>query len=451
MAGLTPQGFTIETTDEIRAGIVNEVSGYFGISPDALGDDSFDGHLIGILSDRLGSLWQMGRLVYSAFDPDKAGGQALVAVQAIRGTLPKNPVASSVVLSLTGTPGTLVIAGTRAKTTDTAKEFATLADGTIASVPAWATSTSYSLGARRTNSGRVYQVSIAGISAASGGPDTDANSIQDGNVTWRFLGDGTGVVDVQSASVELDRILAISGAIREISTPVGGWAGVINILDADPGVGIEVDESLRQRGEREIGGSGSGRLEALQAKLGRLQGVSAATVFQNVGDSPDAFGVPAHAFEALVSGGDNQEILDTIRANMVGGTRPFGSVTGTSSDSQGNSHTIQYSRPENVLIYIRVELVKNRLTYGGDISVADAIVAFGDAQPAGRDVDPDAISSAIFTVPGVLRLVRDAGVPRLFVGISPSPTGTAGLPMSLRQQALYDTSRIVVISSDGTL
>jgi hypothetical protein len=450
MAGLTPSGFTIEKLDDIRNGIINEIAGYFGISPDALRDDSFDGHLIGILADRLSLLWQMALLTYSAFDPDKALDQSLDAVAAITGTVRDGPVASSVVLTLTGTPGTFVDAGSRAKVLDTGSEFQTSIDGTITLVPPWVASTPYGLGTRRTNSSRVYQVSIAGTSSTTGGPTSDANSVSDGTVTWRFLGGGTGAVDVPSSSVELDKILAISGSIRDISTPVGGWSSVINLLDADPGTAKETNESFRVRRERELSGAGSTPIDSLRGRIGRLVGVSAVQVFQNVGDDPDAFGLPGHSVEVLVQGGDNQEIFDTIGTNIAPGIRSFGTITGSHVDSQGNSYVIQFSRPQSVPIWIIANVVKNRLTYAGDQAVIDAIVGFGDNQPAGRDVDPDAILSSIFTVDGVLRIVRVAGIPQILVGTSPNPTNDQPLVMSLRQLALYDTSRVTVISIDGT-
>jgi hypothetical protein len=55
---------------------------------------------------------------------------------------------------------------------------------------AWAASTSYTVGQRRSNSSKVYEVITAGTSASSGGPTTTASDITDGTVHWMYLSAG---------------------------------------------------------------------------------------------------------------------------------------------------------------------------------------------------------------------------------------------------------------------
>lgn len=53
--------------------------------------------------------------------------------------------------------------------------------------PAWMASTAYTFGQFRTNGGNVYRVKVAGTSAASGGPTGTGTAIVDGTVTWSFV------------------------------------------------------------------------------------------------------------------------------------------------------------------------------------------------------------------------------------------------------------------------
>ena len=73
-----------------------------------------------------------------------------------------------------------------------------------------------------------------------------------------------------------------------------------------------------------------------------------------------------------------------------------------------------------------------------------AIVAWGDARGVGRDTVASAVAAQAFTVPGVL------DVPTVYIGTAPSPGTSTTIAISVRQRAVYDTSRITVTLSNGT-
>ncbi len=56
---------------------------------------------------------------------------------------------------------------------------------------AWAASTAYALGDRIINGGNVYLCTVAGTSAASGGPTGTTTDIVDNTVTWNYVSAGT--------------------------------------------------------------------------------------------------------------------------------------------------------------------------------------------------------------------------------------------------------------------
>jgi len=61
----------------------------------------------------------------------------------------------------------------------------------ITTFTAWAGSTAYTVGKARTNGGNIYVCTVAGTSAASGGPTGTGTSITDGSVTWKYHGPST--------------------------------------------------------------------------------------------------------------------------------------------------------------------------------------------------------------------------------------------------------------------
>jgi len=70
---------------------------------------------------------------------------------------------------------------------------AAIVDGTAewdyqaVNAPAWAALTAYAVGARVTNGGNLYQCTVAGTSAAAGGPSGTGTDIVDATVRWLFI------------------------------------------------------------------------------------------------------------------------------------------------------------------------------------------------------------------------------------------------------------------------
>ena len=89
--------------------------------------------------------------------------------------------------------------------TDTLGDWKQVAKRTVT---AWEASTAYSVGHIRTNdTGKVYICTVAGTSAASGGPTGTTAVITDGGATWQYL--GTSAVGVWEKAVS--QIYALSG------------------------------------------------------------------------------------------------------------------------------------------------------------------------------------------------------------------------------------------------
>jgi len=444
--GLTPLGFVPKPLEIIRAEINAQLRGKFGQSID-LSDDEPLGQLVAIVSAELASLWEQTEKVNSSQDPDKATGDALKSVAMLTGTFAETAKPSTVTLTLTGTPGTVIPAASRVETESTAAQFETLGAVTIASVPIWLTSHSYALDDRVTNSSRVYVCIDAGVSAASGGPLTTSDSIVDNGVIWRYLGEGTGASDVDAESVEDDAIIALSGDLNTISTPVGGWQSSINILDAELGSLVETDEALRMRRLTELASPGSGTPQALKADLLQVAGVTSVTVFYNDTDTTDVDGIPPHSVECLVQGGDDQDIFDFLEESIPAGISSWGTEISASYGYSGfdTPRTQRFSRPAEIDIYVIINVLKDPDAYplDGNDQIEAEIIAFGDAQSTGKNAVASSLAAQAFKVSGVL------DVTSCYIGIAPAPGASTTIAISGRQLAMFDTSRITVNASNG--
>jgi uncharacterized phage protein gp47/JayE len=447
--GLTPTGFATETIDEIKAAMVADLQSRIGSTLD-LTDGSTIGSLLSVISDLALSCNELAQAVYNAGNAETAVGDALVNQCALTGTTPLPPTPSTVVLTLTGLTGTVIPVVRQAETID-GVVFETTEPALLVVVPPWTPSTTYVVGNRRALGGDIYQCTVGGAVGLIAGPSGQGQAITVGPTTWRWLGTGTGVDDVVAVTVANGPLAALSNTVTLIKTPVSGWQGVTNLLDADLGRLEEPDESLRLRRAAELAGAGSHSVNALRADLlsylEQTQSTKTqATIFQNVTDTTDVDGMPPHTVECLIRGGDSQTIADLLLNQIGVGYATTGNQTLTSIDSQGFSHVIKFSRPVEKLIYATLQVVVDTATFPSDgvLQIQKAIIAFGDAQNTGRDAVASQILAQAFKVAGVL------DVPICYIGLTPSPASSTTIPIALRQLAVHDTSRIVVTTSTGT-
>lgn len=445
MIELTAAGLTTQTEAEIFAELLASVRATFGTNLTQAASKVL-GNLCAVIAERESLCHEAILASHQALDPDAAEDAAQDSLCALTGTVREAASKSTVTLTMTGTNGTALSTGRQVSVDDTEEAFVTLALATIASLTAWAGATAYVVGNRRSNASRSYICTTAGTSAGAGGPTTTATAITDGTVVWRYLGEGTAAVDVAAEAQVTGAVQAISGSITTIETPVAGWSSVINLLDATPGTARESNASLRIRRELELFTQADAVLGAIYAAVLRVDGVTSATVFQNTSISTQD-SIPGKAIEAVVLGGTNQDIIDALFASVAAGIETYGNTAGVATDPNGDSQSVEFSRPVEVPTYITATITKDAKVFpadGNDL-VEAAIVAAGDLYAVGKDLTASAVVAMIF---GACAGVLD--VPTVYIGTAPSPVTSATIAISKRQLATFDTSRINLTLTNGT-
>jgi len=442
--GLTSTGFVPKPYEQVLADVQADLRSRFGESID-LSASSVFGQLAGIIAERVSEVWDAAQGVYNAFVPDASTGSALDALAAVTGTLRLAATHSTVTLTATGTPGTSLSAGRQASVATTLERFTTLALAVIVAADAWANSTAYVVGDRVTNASRVYQCTTAGTSAGSGGPTTTSTAITDGTVTWAYVGEGTGVTDIDAESANTGPVVGAARTIATIETPVSGWSTVVNLADAVLGRAVESDADLRIRREADLQATGGGAVEQIRESLTAVTGVTEVTVYENTTDAT-VDSIPPHAVEALVLGGASADIAAALFATVAAGIGTYGGTTETVTDSMGIDHDVSFSRPTAVPIYVALTLTYDASLYpsDGDAQVKQAIVDYGDTFRTGWDVRSSALLARVFAVPGVL------DVTVCNIGTAPAPSGSTTITTTARELATFDTSRVTVSSSSAT-
>lgn len=439
--GVTPEGFKQKTAQDIKTEIEDDLRARFGAGINLLATSVF-GQLVGVETGRQAELWEVAAAVYRAMYPDSASAEALDNVASITGTLRLGAAKSAAdAVILTGTSAAVLPVGRVLSVVGAGDRFASTTPAVLAAATARAPTTPYFVGDVRTNAGNIYVVTIAGTSGAGGGPTGTGSAIVDGTVTWRFVGTGTFTALADFESEEFGEINAPAFTLTVIETPVSGWTGAGNRLDAELGREIESDADFRVRREQLLRASGSATLEAIRARVREVEGVTQVFIFENTSLVTDSEGVPGKAFETVVQGGVDQAIADMIFLHKPVGIEAHGTEVESVVDTQGFAHTIKFSRPTEIDMWIDVTVKVNPATFPADgvDQVKAALVAVGDALQIGDDVIILSFRCApLDQVAGVI------DVPVIEIEDTPSPTNTANIVIAVRDLAVFDTSRINV-------
>ena len=383
--GISATGLEIKRLADIKAELETSFKTQFGTAHN-IDPRSPSGQLIGILSEREYLLWELIEQLYNALYPDSAEGIPLDNVVSLTGTIRKAATKSTAVITLFGDIGTVI------------------PEGSIVSVQ--------------------------------------------GNTTARFVLDSQVTIAAGSPnqingnfSAETDGALtALAGTLTVIDTPISGWTSCTNALDAVVGQNLETDAELKIRRISELATAGKCTIEAIISGLSAVEDVTAVVLFSNNTSVVDGEGRPPHSLDAVVEGGTNQNIGDKLFDVVGAGIETIGDISVNVTDSQGFTQVMKFSRPDEILIWLEVDLTTDAtFPIDGLTQVENAILAYGENLEIGADVIvfPKLISS-FSNINGILDVA-------IRIGTAISPTLDNNITITARQKAVFDSSRITVV------
>ncbi len=243
-------------------------------------------------------------------------------------------------------------------------------------------------------------------------------------------------------------ITAPANSLTEIVTPISGWISVNNPSAGEAGAEIETDVSLRIKRKNEII-SGKSTDNAIRIAVEKVDNVNNVSVFSNRTLIIDSSGIPAKAFEVVVSGGDDDEIAQAIYDNAPAGIEIYGdNDSGTAVDPiDGTNEVIDFSRPIPLYIWVKITRTPNIeevYPIDGNDQVKAAIVAWAEENlKQGTDVIRQRLSIPVYTVPGSGELtieIDDTATPG-----GPPTYAENDIIVLNRENAEIILSRIIVI------
>lgn len=387
--GISLTGFKRKRLDQLLRELNDEVKTIFGenfnVSP-----ESPDGQINGVISESNAKLWELAEEAYNAFNPSAATGVTLSNLVQLNGLNRLAATSSRVELSITGTTGTVIPAGSLVSTSDTSDTFTT-----------------------------ETQITLDGA--------------------------GNGVVFARATNA--GAITALAGTITEIDTPVTGWSSVTNLTDAQEGTDEETDVELRVRRALSVARDAQAIIDAIFAEVGSIANVTQVAVLENDTNVTDSNGLPPHSFHVIAIGGTDEDIGNAIWLKKPAGILSFGTTTVQIQDSQGVPHDISFSRPTAIDIYVDVT-VNAFADYPatGDDLIKQAIVDYANGllvEERGFSLAEDVIYTRLYTA---INSVQGHEISDLRIGTSPAPVATSNIPISSTEISNFTTANITVTS-----
>jgi uncharacterized phage protein gp47/JayE len=400
---VTAAGLTIPSYNDILASLMQSYQAIYGQSV-YLGIDSADYQNISVLALKLADNCSLCQLDYNSRSPLTAIGAALDSVVKLNGLVRKPASKSTVLLTLTGTAGTII------------------------------------------NNGVV----------------ADSNGVYWSLPTTVVLGSG-GLVSVTAVCQQTGPISADAGTVTQ---PVGGftsgWTGVSNPDPAAPGTPVENDAQLRARQSLSVAMPSSTRLAGTIAGIAAVAGVTRYNVLENQGSVTDSYGNLGHSLTAVVEGGTEIDIATAIYDNRGIGCNTQGAtavamvITPVTDSNTGVITDIGFVRRVSRQVYVSIgihdltgtgagvtDAVKTAISQALAAPIAPGPPGYLNALQIGEMVTQSALYGvAMSVVPNLAN--PPFSIRSLTLGFAATPSGTTDLVLQFWEVAASDPAKVIV-------
>lgn len=183
--------------------------------------------------------------------------------------------------------------------------------------------------------------------------------------------DITGTLYVTATCRDYGPNIALIGDITTIETPTLGWNEVTNEEAAVIGTNVEYDSLLRARQALSVARPSLSILEQTIGGILELTGVTRVNVIDNDTSVTDANGIPSHSVSAVVEGGIEYAIAESIFKNKGIGGGTYGNTSvNVTTDDIGSTIAIEFSRPTYIDVDVEIQV---KALSGYTTAITDAI------------------------------------------------------------------------------
>lgn len=477
--GITSTGFVRKTFDQIKSDLETRWKDELGQDQD-LSEDSPNAILIGLMSEMADEAWQVAEDTYNSLNRNTAEGVPLENAMSLVGIEKKDQSASTANVSFRGDNVTLIPALSQVKQANTELVFETTEDNTIQQsecnwiqlqINSVANTTVYSLYIDGTtysytsDGSATYAEIILGLktvveAATLGLTITDEGTglmtIEATDKDDEYDIAGSGLFDVIKVQSVFEVQCTVEGAnevsaesINEISTAYAGLDSVLNYYAGETGREIETDQEGRFRTQSDIAVAGFNFTDAIKAKvLNDVPGTSYCKVYENdTLTDPDANGIAAKSWEAVIEGGSDSNIADMLYKMKTAGMRSSGSELVEVKDEDGIPHNIRFTRPTNLYLWVKATInsynPEEDFPSAGDVAIKQAMLAYASRFNIGDVIVAQKFITPVFEVEGI-------GSVTITIASTAAPDdvpsyGSSNINCTIRQKPNFNLSRMVVV------
>ena len=393
--GMTENGFVPKRLADILDSITTKTQALTdpetGLHPFANESaDTLFGQFGQIIAEELAICWEAAYQASTQFDPLNASGVPLRGLVQINGLNPNFGSATEIAMTLTGTYGTVIPAGSLISNQDSSETYATVADVVI---PVGGSAT------------------VNAVCQTKGPYDPAINTI------------------------------------ISIKTPVYGWSGATNTGTISVGTNAETDEQLHIKQQKATAATSYRQVDAILAGIMNVPGVKFARLKLNKTLTTDADGVTGKTIAPVVVGGTDEAVAEALR--LKAGT--LDNFQGTTSVSfvgpLGDTQVVSFYRPTEIPIYISIDITlteNSTFPLDGIDQIKQAIVDYAEYDqegvngfPPGADVVISRLYTPINSVPGFK-------VNSLEIGLSAGTESTSDISIDWNEIATFDVANITV-------
>jgi hypothetical protein len=476
--GVTPEGFNRKTTSDLVNSINTRWRDEFGQDQD-LSEDSPNGILIGLVSAEISESWQAAEDLYNQQNPNTSSGINQDNNAQLVGVTRNEASSTKVNISLKGDNATIIPVNTQISQSVAGAIFQNEQQGIISN----GITNSIDLQVNSLQPSATYSLIINGIVYPySADTDPTYDEIVDGlkalvdsaNIGVTFTNNGDGAFNIESddlndtnnisatslisiikvqsilefQSLEMGEIPAPATSIDTIDTSISGLDGVINFFDGQIGSVKETETELRIRREQSVSIVGASNAESIKSRLSNdIEGVSFVKVLDNVTLS-EVDGVDPKSMEAIIEGGSDNDIANTLFVLKVGGISFDGNTSINITDSEGVLQTIKFSRPEVKFIWVKVTInsfnPEEALPTNYEQAIKDSIVNYAEQE---FNISDDIILQKLYTP-----IYEISGIKSVTIEIAKTNTvvetpiyQTTDIAIAIRELGNFDDTRITIL------
>lgn len=380
-------GIHTPTFEDIKQYYIDGAKGLWGDDV-YLDADSMDGELISILAKGVYDTLAAIRYAYNNYSPATAIGTALSRIVKLSGVQRVPSGYSTVLVTLTGEPYTLI------------------RNGVVADL-----------------SGNKWDLPTVVNLEAEGEAQVTAIAQQEGAIT------------------------ALPNTVTQIVTPTAGWTGVTNEYASNPSQPQEQDFELRARQRQSIALPSQGLAEGTESAILQLEGVTDAVCKENDTKAVitiDGFEIQPNTLYTVVEGGSERDIAETLfyRKNM--GCYLQGEIEYPVEDRYNNIIYCRFDRPEYVTSYFNIEITPLE-DYSTEFVTTIKNLVLEYIQ--GLGISDDVVHSVLYSI--VNNSIANLNLPNfridsITMGTDPQNLTTNDINIKLNQKAQTSLTNITV-------